>query len=236
MTCVHRVKWSVKRPENCRFRLSVSHYKDRIVAPDEYSGATVVTPSDSQQVLATKDKLVRDDITVLPAPTEYLSTDHNGTFTPSSGKVGFYQVNVDVNPDLRPLSVSENGTYSPDGFDGYSRVDVDVPEYLKQYLIAEGVEDTARNDIFCNYWTEKYVPVRDTTRYAFYIIQVENNTAETGIHWLFYGLRDNSNIVIAVRANPYRLIDVSALDSKTYNLYVSAGAIVRVYAIPKITS
>ena len=126
MTCVHKVRWSVKRPENCRFRLSVSHYKDRIVAPDEYSGATEVTPSDSEQVLATKDKLVRDDITVNPAPTEYLSTDHNGTFVPSDGRVGFYQVDVDVNPDLRPLSVSENGQYSPDGFDGYSGVEVNV--------------------------------------------------------------------------------------------------------------
>jgi hypothetical protein len=64
MTCVHKVRWSVKRPEDCRFRLSVSHYKDRIVAPDEYTGATEVTPSDQTQVLATKDKLVREDITV----------------------------------------------------------------------------------------------------------------------------------------------------------------------------
>ena len=62
--CVHKVRWSVKRPEDCRFRLSVSHYKDRIVAPDEYSGATVVTPSDQTQVLQTRDRLVRDDITV----------------------------------------------------------------------------------------------------------------------------------------------------------------------------
>ena len=127
MTCVHKVRWSVKRPENCRFRLSVSHYKDRIVAPDEYSGVTVVTPSDSEQVLATTDKLVREDITINPAPTEILSTDHNGTFTPSDGRVGFSQVDVDVQPDLRPLSVSENGSYEPDGFDGYSRVSVDVP-------------------------------------------------------------------------------------------------------------
>ena len=98
MTCNHKVKWTVKPPEDCRFRLSVSHYKDRIVAPAEYAGATVVTPSDETQILPTKDKLVRDDITVMPAPE----------------------------PDLRPLSVSENGTYQPDGFDGYSRVEVSV--------------------------------------------------------------------------------------------------------------
>ena len=109
-------------------------YKDRIVAPDEYTGATEVTPSHVEQVLPTTDKLVRDDIIVNPAPTEILSTDHNGTFTPSDGHVGFYQVDVDVQPDLRPLSVSENGTYQPDGFDGFSQVSVDVTGILDNLL------------------------------------------------------------------------------------------------------
>lgn len=128
MTCVHKVRWSVKRPEDCRFRLSVSHYKDRIVAPDEYSGATVVTPSDSEQVLPTKDKLVRDDITVNPAPVETLATSENGTFLPSDGNVGFSSVTVDVEPSLESLSVTENGLYLPEsGTDGFDRVSVDVP-------------------------------------------------------------------------------------------------------------
>ena len=128
MTCVHKVRWSVKRPENCRFRLSVSHYKDRIVAPDEYSGATEVTPSDSEQVLPTKDKTVRANITVLPAPVESLATSENGTFVPSSGNVGFSEVVVDVEPSLESLSVTENGLYLPEsGTDGFDRVTVDVP-------------------------------------------------------------------------------------------------------------
>ena len=128
MTCVHKVRWSVKRPEDCRFRLSVSHYKDRIVTPDEYSGATVVTPSDSEQVLATKDKTVRKNITVNPAPTESLATSENGTFVPSSGNVGFSEVVVDVEPSLESLSVTENGLYLPEsGTDGFDRVSVDVP-------------------------------------------------------------------------------------------------------------
>ena len=128
MSCEHEVRFTIKPTDDaCRFHFDVRAYKDRIVAPDEYSGATVVTPSDSEQVLETKDKLVRDDITIFPAPTETLSTTSNGTFTPSDGKVGFYQVDVDVQPDLRPLSVSENGSYQPDGFDGYSQVSVDVP-------------------------------------------------------------------------------------------------------------
>lgn len=97
------------------------------VSPDPYMGDTEVTPSAETQVLATKKKFVQDDITVYPAPVETLSTTSNGTFTPSDGKVGFSQVDVNIVPDLRPLSVSENGTYQPDGFDGYDSVVVDVP-------------------------------------------------------------------------------------------------------------
>lgn len=55
-----------------------------------------------------------------------LNVTTNGTYTPESGVDGFYQVDVDVQPDLRPLSVSENGTYQPDGFDGYSQVSVNT--------------------------------------------------------------------------------------------------------------
>ena len=124
--CECAIRFRIAEPEPIRFNFSVTDYKERIVAPDEYSGATVVTPSDETQTLATQDKLVRSDIVVNPAPTEILSTDHNGTFTPSDGRVGFSQVNVDVQPELRPLSVSENGTYEPDGFDGFSKVEVSV--------------------------------------------------------------------------------------------------------------
>ena len=107
------------------------------VSPDPYMGDTEVTPSAETQVLATKKKFVQDDITVRPAPTETLSTTSNGTFTPSDGKVGFYQVDVDVNPDLRPLSVSENGQYSPDGFDGYSSVTADIEPNLTSLAVTE---------------------------------------------------------------------------------------------------
>ena len=127
MSCEHEIKLIVAPTDDaCRFHFDVRAYKDRIGAPDEYSGATEVTPSNTEQVLATTDKLVRDDIIINPAPTEYLSTDHNGTFTPSDGKVGFSQVDVNVVPDLRPLSVTENGSYQPDGFDGYSEVSVNT--------------------------------------------------------------------------------------------------------------
>lgn len=95
----------------------------KVVAPDEYVGDTTVTPSDEAQVLSTKDKLVRDDITVMPAPTEVLATNENGTFLPADGNVGFSSVTVDVEPSLESLSVTENGLYLPEsGIDGFDRV------------------------------------------------------------------------------------------------------------------
>ena len=107
------------------------------VSPDPYMGDTEVTPSDQTQVLATKKKFVQDDITINPAPTETLSTTSNGTFTPSDGHVGFSQVDVNVVPDLRPLSVSENGSYEPDGFDGYSSVTADIEPNLTSLAVTE---------------------------------------------------------------------------------------------------
>ena len=98
----------------------------------EYNGQTTVTPSTETQVLPTTDKLVREDITVNPAPTEVLSTDHNGTFTPSDGRVGFNQVTVDVQPALESLSVTQNGLYLPEsGTDGFDRVNVNVVPDLR---------------------------------------------------------------------------------------------------------
>ena len=91
--CVHKVRWSVKRPEDCRFRLSVSHYKDRIVAPDEYTGSTEVTPSSETQTLQTKDRLVREDITVEGITGTQVTTE-NGEYD----VVGDKSVVVDVWP------------------------------------------------------------------------------------------------------------------------------------------
>lgn len=71
-----------------------------IKSPETYTGQTTVTPSTTQQILQTKNKLVLQDVIVEPAPVETLSTTENGQFTPSSGKVGFYQVDVDVPQEI----------------------------------------------------------------------------------------------------------------------------------------
>ena len=128
MTCVHKVRWSVKRPEDCRFRLSVSHYKDRIVAPDEYSGVTVITPSDSEQVLLTKGKLVKDDIVINPAPA----------------------------PDLRPLTIdilTQHGTFLPAG-DGFSQVTVEEDWDGILYPITDETDPIYDSKPFDAHWVQ----------------------------------------------------------------------------------
>ena len=128
MSCEHDIIFEVTDTDDVTFDIDVRDFVDRIVAPDEYSGATVVTPSDSEQVLATKGKTVRANITINPAPTESLATNENGTFVPSDGNVGFSEVVVDVEPSLESLSVIENGLYLPEsGVDGFDRVSVNVP-------------------------------------------------------------------------------------------------------------
>ena len=75
------------------------------------------------------------------------------------------EVDVDVNPDLRPLSVSENGQYSPDEFDGFSQVDVDVTGILDSLLeIVSSVtpEQNAYSFEFpCDKKTGTYIIVSD---------------------------------------------------------------------------
>ena len=103
MSCEHEVRFTIKPTDDaCRFHFDVRAYKDRIVAPDEYSGATTVTPSDETQTLQTQDKLVRSDIVVNPAPTEQLTIDpltQHGSFTPTAENVGFSQVTVEEDWD-----------------------------------------------------------------------------------------------------------------------------------------
>lgn len=238
MSCEHEIKLIVApTDEACKFHIDVSAYKDRIVAPDEYSGVTEVTPSDAEQVLATKDKLVGDDITVNPAPTEYLSTDHNGTFVPSDGHVGFYQVDVNVNPDLRPLSVSENGSYQPDGFDGYSGVTVDV---IVKRLIGEYVLSVDKLSVSDHesYWLENYLPTeQDPT--AIYIIEFEQNNAPNFavkkiiVPGLIGGTFSMHNACIAYRYTNGALIrygvciDRDSASSRTLN--ATKGTVIKVY-------
>jgi len=105
----------------------------RVVGPPIYRGAVAVTPSDQTQTLQTKDKLVREDITVTGITGTQTITE-NGEYN----VVGDKLVTVDVEPNLETLSVTENGLYLPEsGTDGFDRVNVDVPQPSGSMTITE---------------------------------------------------------------------------------------------------
>lgn len=98
----------------------------RYVSPSEYTGELIVVPDHERHILETTGKMLNGNVTVEAAPTSEAIFTENGEYLPPEGEVGFRKVEVSVVPDLQPLSVSENGTYQPDGFDGYSQVMVNV--------------------------------------------------------------------------------------------------------------
>lgn len=51
-----------------------------ITSSDVYTGETTVTPTDSVQVLPTKEKYLTEDITVEPIPSNYGLITWNGSF------------------------------------------------------------------------------------------------------------------------------------------------------------
>ena len=142
----------------------------KIVAPEHYMGPFEFYPSDEDQIIPVKEKTPVEDICVKGAEGS-LEITTNGTYS----VVGKKSVAVDVNPDLRPLSVSENGEYQPDGFDGYNRVSVDVPV---KTLISESVlaENKTSETVHENYWIENYLPAEQEPD-ALYVIEFENNNA-----------------------------------------------------------
>lgn len=105
---------------------------------DEYTGETVVTPSESEQTLQTKDKLVKSDISVNPIPSEYIipigteviNITENGTV--SRDVTNKKTVTVNTNVPIPPgyiiptgnLGITENGTYD---ISEKASVTVDVP-------------------------------------------------------------------------------------------------------------
>ena len=66
-------------------------------------------------------------------PTGSIEISENDTYDVTE----YASAVVDVHPDLRPLSVNDNGEYTPDGFDGYSSVTVDVEPVLEVLSVTE---------------------------------------------------------------------------------------------------
>ena len=181
------------------------------------------TGTNTSMLLRDIPNKIRNINGIIPSGT--MEITQNGTYDVANKE----SVNVAINPDLQPLSVSENGSYQPDGFDGYSDVTVDVPD---QYLISEWTEESEKL-AFCDYWTSK-IPNIDITSYV-YLMMFSNNTHTNGVQYLFYGVREDTK-AIAVRANAFRVIDNIGVDDKSiFDLFASAGTVVKLYRIPKAT-
>lgn len=89
------------------------------------------TGTNGKMLLSDIPDKIRNIEGIVPTGTQTIT--ENGEYDVLSDK----SVTVDVQPDLRPLSVSENGQYSPDGFDGYSSVTADIEPNLTSLSVTE---------------------------------------------------------------------------------------------------
>lgn len=78
---VVKVPGSIKRAHQSIIKVAGKVSTARIVyeGPDDYEGPTTVIPTADQQVLGTKDLVVREDITVEPIPYYETSNDYGVT-------------------------------------------------------------------------------------------------------------------------------------------------------------
>lgn len=88
--------------------------------PEEYTGPVTVTPTEAQQTLLTKDKLLTDNISVNPIPSEYIiptgtkqiSITENGTVTEDIA--GYVSAEISVNvPVPVPTASVYSGSWTP---------------------------------------------------------------------------------------------------------------------------
>lgn len=197
----------------------------KIVAPEHYMGPFEFHVSDEDQVIPVKDKTPAEDICVRGITGEKTVTQ-NGTYNTLEDKT----VTVNVQPDLQPLSVSENGTYQPDGFDGYSQVMVNV-EKLGVLIKTETLDhDEAQSQGDPFFW------------YRYFNLG-------SGIFFLFFDNNGYLNTNYNSRAVDM-ICFVTSPDAKTQSLvmsrngyndprnsnnswsWASAGTTIRVYQIP----
>lgn len=88
--------------------------------PETYTGPVTVTPTEAQQTLLTKDKLLTDNISVNPIPSEYIiptgtkqiSITENGTVTEDIA--GYVSAEISVNvPVPVPTASVYSGSWTP---------------------------------------------------------------------------------------------------------------------------
>lgn len=115
----------VLEDETINIPLEFGEPVEYVVAPDIYTGPVTVTPSESEQTLLTKDKLLTDNVMVNPIPSEYviptgteeINIMENGTV--SRNVTNKASVTVSTNVPIPPgyivptgnLEIMENGQY-----------------------------------------------------------------------------------------------------------------------------
>lgn len=115
----------------------------------EYNGAVIATVEGGNvATIPCKDKKMASDLVInVPTPEEVVlqekTATENGEVTADEGYDGLSKVIVDVEPTLEEIAITENGEYTPSG-DGYSKVTVDVP-IPDGYIIPSGTLSITEN-------------------------------------------------------------------------------------------
>ena len=133
-----------------------------IVSPETYTGQTTVTPSTTQQILQTKNKLVTENVTVESAPLGVLNVDPlttEGSVFPVGDIIGFSQVTVEEDWDEILYPIPDD----PDNVFNAKHVNVKTGDKI----IVEGV-GMGRWFGFRNATTDIPASVRVTLRTGYY--------------------------------------------------------------------
>ena len=193
--------------------------------PEEYTGPVTVTPSESEQVLQTADKLVMSNVTVgaipdeyiVPTGTEEISVTENGTVTADVTAKASVTVNVDV--PIPPgyiiptgnMNITENGQYD---VTEKASVTVDVPSGVEtvtgEVTIADyGIFPTITH----NFGTKKIgliiYPISEVVGNAgylrFYLSYINVKDIVGGVNWPLNFTSYNSKFSGTVNANANNL-------------------------------
>lgn len=104
----------VLEDETINIPLEFGEPVEYVVAPDIYTGPVTVTPSESEQTLLTKDKLLTDNVMVNPIPSEYIVPTGNMEITENGQYDITKKASVTVNvPVPVPTASVYSGSYTP---------------------------------------------------------------------------------------------------------------------------
>lgn len=98
---------------------------------------------------------IRSIKTTLPV-TEPITITANGVYTSTDDIDGYSPVTVDVQPNNTTIEITSNGTYTPDGYDGFSEVTVNTLMPTAEELVLTGDLSYAFSYGKWDWFIEKY--------------------------------------------------------------------------------